>query len=229
MNDKSNFIISLLSLLVAFVALVFSVVSNKSAQEANLLAEEANDIAKEFLPSRVVVINSNENLFRISMASGDPGRGETACNFSFLIRNLSKNDATIIGYRVDISNGKSSMSIGSQTNTLIDEAEQFNHIKVIKVDLLKEEYYPTYIDQDDSWINPSDELLHDIPFILKAGDDHEVYSWFLYTTVLLDILKSPISNNIRDGYLPVDVVYSLILSNGEEIIAPPVTCYYIKE
>lgn len=214
-------ILSFIGIGMAFISIGISIYSNIYAREANHLAVEANEIAREQLPLRVVILNS-KFLKSVAEISGDPGGGETVCTFSFLMDNLGDVATSIVGFRTNISFGGSSVLIGSQTNVVSDELGALNHIGGIEALLLKAEYSNPELSSE-----PSSDFFLPLPTTIEAGQKLEVFTWFLYTTYLVDF-KTPPSSYIREDYSPVQVIYTFIMQNGEEVNAPPVTCYYMK-
>lgn len=222
MRAKRQRVLGLIGLVSSVISLMLAIDANVSVRTANRLAEEANEIARRQLPARMVVLHTDENLRRWSFTEGEPGKGRTGCNFSFHIVNLGDYSSSIVGFRTDVSFGGGSTRIGSSSNTAIDEAEPLNHIGVVRVQLLNEEFTDQVIGAE-----PSEDILASLPMTIDAGDEVELFSWFLYTTYSMQISAIP-SHSARTGYSPVEVAYTFILDNGEEVAAPRAICYYMK-
>ncbi len=208
MKDKPKRIIEILALLVAFSSLVISIIANN-------YAKEANEISKDLIPSRLVVVDSS-----VSGGSsiGSERHYQSERNVYFLLKNLGNKDVNIIGFKTRISFASNSKLVVSQTNTISKSMSQLPNMQYVSIRLLNDEYKG--VSQLKTEPQPPYSLLQEMPFTIKAGESYEVYSLLYIVFFGFDVYGYSGTTYYREGYSPLEATYIFILENSEEIQTP---------
>jgi hypothetical protein len=212
MSDKFERQIAIWGLVIAVISIFLSL--------------QANSIARKSIKAQLIV-HYTDFLRQSSTGFGDPMEGEAFCDYSYLITNLGGVETAIIGQHVTIAFAGDSDFVSS-TNAYMSEKFDSPNIEWVTSYIMTQPYTGTLI------VGAAEGRLYEFlpaesiakfPISFDGNSTRElpVRVWFKFKQTH----RWGTRVDSREGYYPVYVSHTFDLANGEKLITPTFTCFYL--